>query len=122
MSVDTRSCHYIERRETRFPYDAWVKSRQGFRRTIYKVLDLSAFGVRLWTDSSLTANDRIWLSLPTLRPSCARTIWTKGYVVGCEFSQALHPAVFDYILQGAWEIPSNDTEASTEPWALRSVA
>lgn len=41
----------------------------------------------------LLRGQRIWLTLPELRPLIATVVWTSGAKVGCRFDVPLHEAV-----------------------------
>jgi len=42
----------------------------------------------------------LWITLPGLPPRRATVKWIDRFDIGCEFDEALHPAVFDRIISG----------------------
>ena len=63
--------------------------RGGLGRTLCKVVDLSAGGVRIQSYSSLRPGTTIWLTLPGLAPRAADVIWADDFRAGCRFREPL---------------------------------
>ncbi len=70
------------------------------RRCKVSILDLSVHGIKIRAIHKLTIGDEFWMKLPGLAPLSARVAWVRDFVIGCEFVTALHPAMFEAILQG----------------------
>lgn len=71
-----------------------VRLRQaGGCNTTADLCDLSATGFCVRWPSDLRAGQRIWLTLPELRPLMATVIWSSGSKIGCQFDVPLHSAV-----------------------------
>lgn len=58
-----------------------------------ELCDLSNTGFCAQWPSDLRAGQKIWLTLPELRPLMATVIWNSGTKVGCQFEVPLHAAV-----------------------------
>lgn len=86
------------RRARRALFRADVEFGQSGRRNRITVLDLSTHGARLRLIHKLQAGDSFWLRLPGLAPLSAKVAWTRDFIIGCEFAEPLHPAVFDSLV------------------------
>jgi hypothetical protein len=88
------------RQSARVPVEfaAGLRPRGGSAPVSVNILDLSVHGFRIDSHLDLAVGMDVWLRLPGLEPSHARVAWTEGYVAGCKFERALHPAVLDMIL------------------------
>ncbi len=84
-----------ERRGERRRLLATAQCRRGTARETVQVLDLSPAGARVKAIAPLRAGFTVWIKLPGIEAREARVVWTHGFESGCEFTQALHPAVFD---------------------------
>jgi hypothetical protein len=84
-----------ERRGERRRLYTTAQCRRGSARETVEVLDISPAGARVRAIAPLRAGFSVWIKLPGLAAREARVVWTIGFESGCEFSQALHPAVFD---------------------------
>lgn len=62
------------------------------------ILDLSITGFRMRCLIRLTGEKTIFLKLPSFSTLESRICWHQGDYYGCEFVQALHPAVYDHII------------------------
>lgn len=67
--------------------------QMGGRNMPTSLCDLSATGFCVDWPSDLRAGQRIWLTLPELRPLMATVVWNSGKKVGCRFEIPLHSAV-----------------------------
>ena len=63
-------------------------------------LDLSCHGVRLAAMERMRIGEAVWISLPGLPPRRATVKWVDRFDIGCEFDEALHPAVLERIFAG----------------------
>ncbi|HYJ31148.1 MAG TPA: PilZ domain-containing protein [Allosphingosinicella sp.] len=63
------------------------------------VADLSTNGFRVATHLDLQPGTDVWLRLPGLEPCHARSVWSRGNYVGCQFVRPLHPAVLDMVVR-----------------------
>ncbi len=88
------------RRSRRALFRADVDFGHKGRRCKVSILDLSVHGLRIRAIHKLAIGDEFWLKLPGLAPLSARVAWVRDFVIGCEFNTALHPAMFEAILQG----------------------
>ena len=88
------------RRSRRALFRAEVDFGHKGRRCKVSILDLSVHGLRIRAIHKLAIGDEFWLKLPGLAPLSAQVAWVRDFVIGCEFSTALHPAMFEAILQG----------------------
>jgi hypothetical protein len=73
--------------------------RGGLDRTLCRVIDLSVFGARLQTYSTLRVGSMIWLTLPQIGPVAASIIWSDDFAAGCEFQTPIEKAAFDALIE-----------------------
>lgn len=66
-----------------------------------QIADLSTNGFRVATHLELQPGTDVWLRLPGIEPVHARTIWSRGHQIGCEFVRPLHPAVLQMIVRNS---------------------
>jgi len=66
-----------------------------------QIMDLSTNGFRVATHLELPPGTDVWLRLPGLEPCHARSVWSHGHFVGCEFVRPLHPAVLQMIVRNS---------------------
>jgi len=87
------------RRSPRAPVslDARI-GRGGLDRTLCRVVDLSVFGARLQTYSSLRIGSMIWLTLPQIGQVAATIIWADDFVAGCQFQTPLDKDAFEALI------------------------
>tara|TARA_R110002033_G_scaffold67196_3_gene118185 strand:- start:1502 stop:1825 length:324 start_codon:yes stop_codon:yes gene_type:complete len=62
------------------------------------ILDLSITGYRMRCLTRLTGEKAVFLKLPLFAALESKVCWHEGDYYGCEFSQALHPAVYNHII------------------------
>lgn len=88
------------RRSPRAPVslDARI-GRGGLDRTLCRVVDLSPFGARLQTYSTLRVGSMIWLTLPQIGPVAASIIWSDDFAAGCQFQEPLAQEAFDALIE-----------------------
>ncbi len=70
---------------------------QGLNRMEVDVVDLSATGFCIMTVYRVRSGQRVWLSIPSLKPMEAIVRWSNGNQHGCEFVNPMHPAVVDHV-------------------------
>jgi hypothetical protein len=63
--------------------------------------DVSTDGFRIAWFPKCRTDLTVWIRLPDLAPLAAEVRWKNGNSIGCKFSQPLHPAVFDHMVQVA---------------------
>ena len=68
---------------------------RGLERITVKVTDLSLEGVRLTSPVPVLPGTHIWLKMPLLACREAVVVWSRGSQIGCEFSDPLHPMMFE---------------------------
>ncbi len=88
------------RRSERRMLHAKVQYRRSTVRMAGVTLDLSCHGVRLAAIERLRIGEVVWITLPGLPPRRSVVKWVDRFDVGCEFDEALHPAVVDRIVAG----------------------
>lgn len=90
----------VPRRSERRGISAKVQYRRSTVRMAGVTLDMSCHGVRLAAMERLRIGEVVWISLPGLSPRRATVKWVDKFEVGCEFDEALHPAVLDRMIAG----------------------
>lgn len=70
----------------------------GLGRVEAMILDLSLTGFRMRCMTRLTGEKNIYMTLPSFTALESKICWIDGDFFGCEFTQALYPAVFDHIV------------------------
>ncbi len=88
-----------ERRSARAPItlDAGI-IRDGYDRTLCKVMDVSMHGARLQTYSALRRRALVWLTIPQIGARAARVMWADDFTAGCEFIEPLHEMEFKALI------------------------
>ena len=81
-------------------YPACAVFGQNGRRCRVSVLDISLHGARVRTVHRLRVGERFWLKLPGLTAIATTVAWSRDFIVGCEFTDPLHPAMLDALLSG----------------------
>lgn len=85
--------------------------RESQRKPIgVKVVNLSTHGCAVKSSESQEIGRRCWIILPTLESWSARVAWSNGSLFGLDFSQPLHRAVAEMIVQRTggelpWSVP-----------------
>ncbi len=90
----------MPRRSERCDISTKVQYRRSTVRMAGVTLDLSRHGVRLAAMERLRKGEPLWITLPGLPPRRATVKWVDRFEIGCEFDEALHPAVFERIIAG----------------------
>lgn len=76
--------------------------RQGTRPwKVARLDDLAPGGFRIAWLPEVRADLPLRIRIPGLHLLTARVCWTNDNVVGCEFTEPLHPAVFEHIARTA---------------------
>jgi len=70
----------------------------GMGRVGVMVIDLSLTGFRMRCMTRLTGEKPIFMTLPSFAALESKVCWCDGDLYGCQFVQALYPAVFDHIV------------------------
>lgn len=83
----------------RHPLAVDAQIRRGNVRATVRIMDISVSGVRLQAAHSLRQGEAFWLKLPVIEAREVRVAWANQFVVGCEFTQPLHPSVLENILR-----------------------
>lgn len=99
-SEQSASHPVLPRRSPRHGISAKVQYRRSTVRMAGVTLDLSCHGVRLAAMERLRVGEPLWITLPGLPPRRAVVKWVDRFDVGCEFDEALHPAVLERIISG----------------------
>ena len=76
---------------------ATLRDRASNKFHVY-LTDLSTTGFQAEAHPSLDPGAIVWLVMPGMQGLEARVIWRERRTVGCQFSQPLHPAVFDHLV------------------------
>lgn len=103
------------RRSARKYLEAQVQFGHNGRRTRVRLIDLSCHGARLSLVHALMDTDSFWITLPGLAPISAKVSWADGFIVGCEFTDPLHPATFDSLMTGTHGKPVIDRRKPNLP-------
>lgn len=72
-----------------------AQARNGNTRETVELRDLSCTGARIKALAPLRTGQSIWLQIGSLSAISATVVWASGFEAGCEFTTALHAAVFD---------------------------
>jgi len=89
-------------RARRAPVALTCDIRQGQRPWAQsRLLNLSETGFCIVWLPALEHRRGLWLRIPGLQLLKANIRWRSGAMMGCEFEQRLHPAVFDHIVRQA---------------------
>jgi len=86
------------RRAKRTLFRADVQFGHSGRRNRISVLDLSTQGARLRLIHKLQIGDTFWIKLPGLNVMSAKVAWSRDFIIGCEFNEPLHPAMFEALI------------------------
>ncbi|MEP0074324.1 MAG: PilZ domain-containing protein [Parasphingorhabdus sp.] len=67
---------------------------------LYRVVlsDISVSGFKMTSRRSLNPNQAVFIRLPGIRSLSATIQWEGFKDYGCQFTHALHPKVFEYLL------------------------
>ena len=72
--------------------------RDGLKRALCKVVDLSLHGARLQTYSALKRGATVWLTLPVVGTRPATVVWADDFLAGCQFDASLDEDEFETLL------------------------
>ncbi|MBN8818001.1 MAG: PilZ domain-containing protein [Sphingomonas sp.] len=70
--------------------ESWFKSR---------ITDMSLNGFKLLSFVKLRVGMEVWVMFPGFEGRKAYVTWVANHEAGCEFENALHPAIFDHIVR-----------------------
>jgi len=88
------------RRAERVPLDAEVSLRRaGTHPFPVRVFDASPLGSKLEFVERPSVDERVWVKFAGLNAIEAMVCWVDGHIVGIEFVQPIHPAVFDALIR-----------------------
>ncbi|MBX9730513.1 MAG: PilZ domain-containing protein [Sphingomonas sp.] len=73
--------------------------RGGLDRTLCRVVDLSVYGAKLQTYSTLRVGSMIWLTLPQIGQVAASIIWSDDFAAGCQFQTPLEEEAFNALIE-----------------------
>lgn len=76
-----------------------VLRRPGQHNYLVTVHNLSRHGCKLEFVERPSLDEWVWVKIPGLEALEARVCWVDGFVIGVEFRNEIHPAVFDLIMQ-----------------------
>ena len=86
------------RRAERVPLRADIEFRRtGEHRWRVNILDFSPEGCRVDLPVRVVVDDIVWISLPGIESIQGTVCWVNEWQAGVEFSNPLHPAVFDNV-------------------------
>lgn len=97
------------RQSTRALFRAEVHFSHQGRRCRVSILDISTHGLKIRAIHKLKIGDEFWIKLPGLAALSATVFWSRDFVIGCQFSKPLHPAMYEALITG------KITEASRDP-------
>jgi PilZ domain len=93
------------RSSSRAPISLYCEVRQGTRPwQRVRLEDLSPCGFRITGLSNPTTMAPVSIRIPGMQLLSAQIRWEAGKLVGCEFSQPLHVAVFDHLVRQARDL------------------
>src|SRR5690242_2244518 len=64
-----------------------------------RAYDATRFGCKFEFIERPTLDERVWIKFDGLSAVKGLVCWVEGFVAGIEFVQALHPAVFETLVQ-----------------------
>lgn len=73
----------------------------GRTRSPVEVVDLSRLGCRVRLTNPIILGKHAWVTLPSLQAWNCSVAWLEGHDAGLEFSEPLHPAVADLVVERA---------------------
>ena len=89
-------------RARRAPLSLPCDIRQGQRPWSHsRLLNLSETGFCMVWQPAMELTRGLWLRIEGLQMLKANIRWRSGSMMGCEFEQRLHPAVFEHIVRQA---------------------
>jgi hypothetical protein len=87
------------RKAERIYVDAHVFLRRSGKLNLrVRAYDASRFGCRIEFVERPTLDERVWIKFDGLNPIEGMVCWVDGFVAGIEFTQAIHPAVFESLM------------------------
>jgi hypothetical protein len=87
------------RRSERVALDAVVLLRRSGQLNFHvRVFDASLHGCRVEFVDRPDLDEHLWVKFAELQPIPAEVCWVEGFSAGLNFSQPIHPAVFDRLV------------------------
>jgi hypothetical protein len=87
------------RKAERFYIDAQVFLRRSGKLNVrVRGFDVSRFGCKIEFVERPTLDERVWIKFDGLGSLEGLVCWVDGFVAGIEFTQAIHPAVFESLM------------------------
>jgi hypothetical protein len=83
------------RRSERRRPQAMATFGHGLERILVEISDLSMEGLRVSSPVPVLPGTHIWLKMPLLACREAVVVWCDGEQMGCQFSEPLHPMMFE---------------------------
>ena len=91
----------VARRSERVALDALVSLRRsGQVHYRVRVFDVSLHGCRIEFVERPNMDEQLWVRFDGLQALAAEVCWVSGFTAGVNFTQPIHPAVFDRLV--AW--------------------
>jgi PilZ domain-containing protein len=88
----------VERRSERIAMDASVSLRRcGQLSYRVRIFDASLHGCRIEFVERPKLEEQLWVKFDALQPLEAEVCWIDGFMVGVNFIQPIHPAVFEQL-------------------------
>jgi hypothetical protein len=89
----------LNRKALRVALDAEVALRRsGQHNYQVRVHDASPYGCRIEFVERPSLDERVWVKFEGLQAIEGMVCWVEGFVVGVEFVNPIHPAVFDRLI------------------------
>jgi hypothetical protein len=89
----------LRRRSLREPVSLAARiDRDGLRRALCKIVDLSVHGARLQTYTALRRRSVVLLTLPVIGVRSATIVWADDFLAGCQFMMPLSDDEFETLL------------------------
>ena len=99
-SGDAQASPRSPRKAERICVDVQVSLRRsGQLNYRVRAYDVTQFGCRLEFVERPNLGERVWIKFDDLSAIEGLVCWIDGFVVGVEFASAIHPAVFDGLIQ-----------------------
>lgn len=91
----------FERRSERVALNASVSLRRsGQLNYRVRIFDASLHGCCVEFIERPNLDEQLWVKFDGLQPLQAEVCWVQGFLVGVNFEQPIHPAVFDCLVSG----------------------
>ena len=88
------------RKSSRVTLSAEVRLRRTGQSTYrVKIFDVSAHGCKAEFVERPKLDETVWVKFDNLEALEAMVCWVRGFEVGLEFQKAIHPAVFELLVE-----------------------